>query len=421
MLLFWVVLAVLTCAATTVVAWPLLAGTRRADSPAQVTDEARRLAVYRDRRREIEAERDSGRLTADEASRSLDELAAEAAAQFGTAVAPARATPAPAGGTRASLVAAIVAALLVPAAALVLYGQIGSPELVAGVPATDEPSAKAVDRAIAELNAKVRKNPDDGAAWASLGEAYRVKGDLPKAASAYEKAVARIPDSARLLADCAEVLAMAAGGRFEGRPVELLEKALQIDPTEVKSMVIMGFAQYRLGNTERGLKLMRSAVDALGEDSQEGQQIAQILARMESESGLTAPKHGTGKAAPAAQAASNPAATVSGTVTIDDSVRKNVPEGAVLFVSARVSQGPRMPLAAVRLAAAGPWPQTFELSDAQAMDKARLLSGAKEIVIDALVSGSGNPMRQSGDFFGTSVPVKPGARGVTVKIDQRVP
>jgi cytochrome c-type biogenesis protein CcmH len=270
----------------------------------------------------------------------------------------------------------------------------------------------------------VRKTPDDGQAWANLGEANKAKGDLPASIAAYKKAIALLPNNARVLADYAEALAIAANGRFQGQPTELLEKALSIDPTEIKAVVLMGVAQYHAGNLPRALSLLRKAVAGLGEDSPDGQQIATVIARIESEAGAAGAPGKTAAAAPAAKAAPAPAAksgaSVSGSVTIDEAMRKSVPAGAVLFVSARLPQGPRIPLAAVRLAA-GQWPLPFELSDAQAMDPSRLLSSATQVVIDAHVSTTGSPMRQSGDVFGTSAPVKPGARDVAVKIDQRVP
>lgn len=421
MLLFWVVIAVLTCAATSLVAWPLLANARRPAATAEISDEARRLAVYRDRRREIEAERDAGRLTAEEAARSLDELATEAAAQFGSARPDKTAASAPASaGSRWPLIAAVAAVLTVPTVGLALYGVIGAPELVAGVPAAAAGGDAQLDRAIADLQSRVRKNPSDAQAWSNLGEASRIKGDLQGSVAAYKKALALAPENARALADYAEALAIAAGGRFTDEAAQLLDKAIAADPNEVKAIVLMGVAQYHQGNAQRALMFMRKAVAAVGQDSPDGQQIAQVIARIEAETGAAA-----SKTSPAAKGSAKPAtaktgASVSGRVTIDESLRTSVPAGAVLFVSARLPQGPRIPLAAVRLAA-GQFPQSFELGDAQAMDPARLVSTADKVVIDAHVSASGSPTRQKGDAFGSSAPVKPGARGITVKIDQRVP
>ena len=56
------------------------------------------------------------------------------------------------------------------------------------------------------------------------GEAARMQGDLPTSIQAYEKAIGLVPANARLYADYAEVLAMAQGGDFKGKPTEVLKR-----------------------------------------------------------------------------------------------------------------------------------------------------------------------------------------------------
>lgn len=428
MLWFWVLIALLTCAAVAAVAWPLLAGSRGAGHAVAAGDEARRLAVYRDRRREIEAERDAGRLSAEEARRSLDELLAEAAAQFpGTAgAAPAAKSAGGGHGAGFAIAAALAAVVLVPAASLAVYERIGAPTLVAGMPtqAGGEPSAAAMDKVVRELSERVKKSPGDRDGWRDLAEAQRMKGDMAASIGAYERAVALTnPPDARLLADYAEAVALGAGGRFDGKPVELLERALAADPGEIKSLVLMGVAQYRAGNLARARTLLKASLQGIPPQSEDAQQIAAIIARIDGDSGgagaAPAPGAAPGAAAPAAAAKSG--ATIVGTISVDDGVRKQLPSGAVLFIVARATGGPPGPPLAVARLAADAWPRNFELGDAQAMDPNRPLSGAEQVVLEARVSATGTAMKQSGDAFGVSKPVKPGARDVAIRIDQRVP
>src|SRR5690606_4206012 len=73
MLLFWVFVATVTLLVTVVLVMPLLR--RRPPGIAQAEDaEQRRLDVYRDRRREIERERASGRLDPSEADHAQEDL-----------------------------------------------------------------------------------------------------------------------------------------------------------------------------------------------------------------------------------------------------------------------------------------------------------------------------------------------------------
>jgi cytochrome c-type biogenesis protein CcmH len=66
-------------------------------------------------------------------------------------------------------------------------------------------------------------------------------------------------------------------------------------------------------------------------------------------------------------------------------------------------------------------PKEFTLDDSMAMAPGARLSGAAAVIVEARISKSGNALPQSGDFSGRSAPVKPGAVGVKVTIDQVVP
>ena len=55
-----------------------------------------------------------------------------------------------------------------------------------------------------------------------------------------------------------------------------------------------------------------------------------------------------------------------------------------------------------------------------AMSPAATISKAKQIVVEARVSKSGNVTPQAGDLAGTSAPVAPGATNVRVTIDRVV-
>lgn len=426
MLFFWVLAGLLTCSATALLVWPLI-GRRDIATTQSSDDEARRLAVYRDRKREIERERDAGRLTPTEAEQALRELVADASRQFPSQV------PAPAAGTKpgrsSALPWAAAAALLVPAVALTVYFSIGAPGVVALEPEAlrGELSPERIAQAVRELHERVARNPDDGEGWAMLAEAHRLNNDPAKAAPAYEKATGLLPPNARLLADYAETLVILAKGDFAGRPVQLLERALRADPEDGKAIALMGAAQYRLGNLEEALRHLKSLDTGDSGGTGQSRQLSEAIARIEGE--LAARKTGTAPLAAAVAAtgqAARPAqsstsATVSGIVAIDDALRAQVARGAVLFIAARSPEGSRVPIAALRLPVGTAWPVRFELGDAQSMDPSRTLSQAESVVIEARISASGDAIRKSGDPYGVSAPVRPGAREVDIRIDRRVP
>ena len=125
-------------------------------------------------------------------------------------------------------------------------------------------------------------------------------------------------------------------------------------------------------------------------------------------------------AAAAAPAAPAGGTSVEGRVEIDPKLAKSLGPTDTVFIFARDPDGPRMPLAAMRVTGAD-LPRAFALTDEMAMSPAATISKAGKIVIEARVSKSGDVKAQPGDLAGVSAPVAPGARGVRVTIDRVVP
>ena len=78
-----------------------------------------------------------------------------------------------------------------------------------------------------------------------------------------------------------------------------------------------------------------------------------------------------------------------------------------------------MPLAVFRGTVAD-LPLRFKLDDSMAMTSTMKLSNAKQVVVGARVSKSGNAIAQPGDLFGEGPPIAPGKDGVAITIDSVV-
>lgn len=111
---------------------------------------------------------------------------------------------------------------------------------------------------------------------------------------------------------------------------------------------------------------------------------------------------------------------ISGTVSIAPSLAGKGSATDTLFVFARETNGPPMPVAIMR-ATKKDLPFTFRLDDSNSMMPSRTLSSVAMVVIVARLSKSGQAMPQSGDLEGMSQPVKPGTDGVTIVIDRERP
>ena len=111
---------------------------------------------------------------------------------------------------------------------------------------------------------------------------------------------------------------------------------------------------------------------------------------------------------------------IGGKVIIGPSLAGKGSPTDTLFVFARETSGPPMPVAIVR-ATKKDLPFTFRLDDSNSMMPSRKLSDVGMVVIVARLSKSGQAMPQSGDLEGVSQPVKPGTEGITIVIDRERP
>ena len=112
--------------------------------------------------------------------------------------------------------------------------------------------------------------------------------------------------------------------------------------------------------------------------------------------------------------------SIRGTVTMAPGLAGKGSPTDTLFVFARETSGPPMPVSIVR-ATRKDLPFTFQLDDSTSPMPSRKLSSAGPVVIVARLSKSGQAMPQSGDLEGTSQPVQSGVEGITVVIDRERP
>ncbi|BAT61210.1 formate-dependent nitrite reductase complex subunit NrfG [Variibacter gotjawalensis] len=247
----WFVLALMTLVAVAAVLWPL--GRRRA--LAGGSD----LAVYRDQLAEIDRDKGAGIIPASEAEAARTEVARRLIAAS-SKDGPAEYAASSAGGRR---IAAVVALLIVPIAAVALYAKLGSPALPSqplaarlSVPVEQ----RSIETLIAEVEARVEANPDEARGWEVLAPVYLRLGrydDLVKA----RRAILRISGpNAGNEADLGEALVYLANGMVTVEAREAFQRALGLDAKEVKARYFMGIAYEQDGKPQDALKTWQALV-----------------------------------------------------------------------------------------------------------------------------------------------------------------
>jgi cytochrome c-type biogenesis protein CcmH len=88
--------------------------------------------------------------------------------------------------------------------------------------------------------ARMENDPDNIEGWMMLARSYVQIGKFKQAAATYERILSRIPDEANVLADYADLMAVMQGSRLDGRPMELVERALKVNPTHWKALALAG-------------------------------------------------------------------------------------------------------------------------------------------------------------------------------------
>lgn len=123
-----------------------------------------------------------------------------------------------------------------------------------------------INQMVDRLAARLKDNPDDFAGWAKLARAYKVQGRLDEAAAAYAKTGKLLDSDADLLTQYADLLATRAKS-LEGKPTELIKKALALAPKHPMALMMAGQAAYQSGNYAGAIGHWQTALTTLPANS----------------------------------------------------------------------------------------------------------------------------------------------------------
>lgn len=406
---FWLLAASMMLLAILIIVLPIVRGAGRSRDGAAEAN----IAIYRRRLRELEEELAAGSISQqyhDEARAEidrqlLDDVGDETAGRAGDVR-----------STRGRLQIALIATLLVPAVVAGLYAWTGWPNLSLGGPSPSILQASAqsqmefVKKQLPLLEARLREKPGDGDGWFILGRAYMLLARYQDAAHAFAKAQDALGVSAPLLAERAQALARAAGGRFDGQPAQLIARALKLDPGNTLALWLSGIAAQQSNDRALAVERWRAALATVPDGSEAATTIQAALAQI----GSPAKPKKTGGAA------SKGGVRIEVSVRLDPKFAREFAADTPVFVFARAVDGPRMPLAIVRTTV-GHLPQTLTLDDSKSMGGGMKLSSFQEVQVVARVSPDGQATPRPGNVQGSSGPIRTDTdRPITLIMDSRI-
>lgn len=404
---FWIVSALVVIVTLGVLLRALLARHPADDAPAE---DSASVAIFRDQKRQLDEDLANGIIGIDEHARMQEELAARLGHEVDhPAPAPAATSP------RARWIVASTLIVLLPVAAGALYFSLGRPAAIdaAQIAAASRSLTQAqVLKMIDTLAQRMKANPDDPKGWALLGRSYAALGRYDEGAQAFAEAAQRAPNDAAMLGDYADTLSMAQGS-LQGKPTELVNKALTIDPHNQKALALAAASASERHAYDEAIGHWRTLAADLPVDSDTAREVAAVIADIQKQ-------RDAAQSSGAAGGAAATGATIGGNVALSPALAARTQPDETVFIFARAVDGSRMPLAVLRIKV-GDLPRDFVLDDSMAMAPGASISSAKSVVVEARVSRSGNAMPASGDLIGKSAPVAPGSANIHIVIDSVVP
>jgi cytochrome c-type biogenesis protein CcmH len=209
------------------------------------------LAIFRDQLAELAREKAEGSLAEADFEQARHELQRRLLEEVepDTTASGVQATHGPSRKT------AIAILVLLPILGLAGYGILGNPKALDPMQtvAPQEMTPEKINEMVATLAEKLKANPDNMQGWLMLARSYKSMGRYDEAVQAFAKAENTINDDPDQLASYAEAIAMANGKGINGKALQLVERALKVDPNHAHSMFLAGAAAMEAGQNKKGI------------------------------------------------------------------------------------------------------------------------------------------------------------------------
>ncbi|MEO1244278.1 MAG: tetratricopeptide repeat protein [Pseudomonadota bacterium] len=285
-----------------------------------------------------------------------------------------------------------------------VYWQVGSPGTPSGGGQVPDVAAM-----VAGLAERLEERPDDVQGWKMLGRSYMQLGNYGGAIEAFSKAVElESGQDAQALVSLGEAHLSNNDQQMTPREIALFENAITVDPELPAAQFWSGIGAATRGDLELAASRWEKLLNS---EPAPNPEVTQLLTQKIAEWRGVTP-------APAMSAAAG-SDQINLNVELSDEAKTELPDEASVFVIARDPRQPVPPIA-VQRRMLSELPASLTLSDRDAMIPGRNLSAFAEVEIVARVSLSGQPVQQSGDWFG-SVSASIGSGDVLdVVIDEKV-
>lgn len=308
---------------------------------------------------------------------------------------------------------AIVLIMAIPVFVISLYIYLGEPELIEKNQlmsdfrnaSTKEEKLASVEKMLANLEQRMLKNPDDIDGWLMLTNSYTALERYPDALRAVDNLYRLRGSDPTVLIRYADILAMNNDGNYSGRPTELINEALKIDPENPNGLWFAGLAANDRGDIDTAIEYWKKLLPKLENNPEQYNQVKQFIQMIGVQSETYQEE--------VIQELQNPGVQIQINVSLSNDIIEYTNKNDTVFIYAQSISGPPMPIAVVRKEVSD-LPLLVTLDDSMAMLPNNKLSSHEHVKLTARISKSGNAIAESGDLIGivnevrtdTSKPVK---------------
>ncbi len=306
----------------------------------------------------------------------------------------------------------LVALLIIPATFVIDYLWFHEIPIEQRISVSEQPEAPDLATAIKQLEQKLASSPDDIEGQLLYGRSMMSMKNYAKAVKAYKKANEIEPNKPDILTDLAEAIAFNNNtGSFLGEPETYLKQAISIAPNYQKAMWLQGVVYYEKQQFEAAESMWTDLLALVDAPNVQSTIVKQInMARTALNKPVIQPENN--------DILPTDALEYFVVVNADESISDMaLTPNSRLFVYAKETNGPPMPIAAVPITAPFNWPISVKINDSNNLNPQRKLSSFEQVEFSAKLSLSGNATPADDDISSLGVIAGPSNTTVQLTLD----
>jgi len=256
-------------------------------------------------------------------------------------------------------------------------------------------AAQIMAQRVQMMETQVQAEPENSQAWFSLGHAYISANQFDKAIAAFDKVMELVGKHAELLGPKATAMYYKAGQQMTPQIQALIDESLAMDAQDPSTLLLVGMDAFFTADYQKAITSWQTILDSDRTDVDRAalmEAIETANLRMKAET-AGMPNDDAHKLA------KTTTKSVSIAISISPELAAKASPEDTIFIFARATEGPKIPLAATKVSAKS-LPVTVTLDDSTGMGGDVKLSQATNVEVIAVLSKHGNIKPQAGDIQG---------------------